>query len=158
HASAFADLSSAKASSERSPDPRSAKASADLRSAKALAERSASSATTRQPIQKLDLGELWTRSTGLPFVYAVWTGWPGAVTPADVASVQRARDEGIAHSADIARAMYPGDPDRQAVAARYLRDNIRYHVGAEELEGLKTFFRFAAELNLAAFDGTLRFF
>ncbi len=37
-------------------------------------------------VQKIDLGEVWTRSTGLPFVYAVWAGWPGAVTPDDVAA------------------------------------------------------------------------
>jgi predicted solute-binding protein len=109
-------------------------------------------------IAKLDLGELWTRSTGLPFVYAVWTGWPGAATPADVAALQRARDEGVAHADDVARAYYPGDPVRQAVAARYLRDNIRYRVGDDELEGLRTFYRYAAELKLVSFDGRLRFF
>jgi chorismate dehydratase len=109
-------------------------------------------------ICKIDLGELWTRSTGLPFVYAVWTGWRNAVTPADVAALQQARNEGVAHAADVARMYYPDDPARQAVATRYLRDNIRYGVGDEELEGLRTFFRYAAELNLATFDGTLRFF
>jgi chorismate dehydratase len=107
---------------------------------------------------KIDLGELWTRSTGLPFVYAVWTGWQDAMTAADVAALQRARDEGIAHAADVARSYYPDDPARQAVAAGYLRDNICYRVGDEELEGLRTFFRYAAELNLASFDGRLRFF
>ncbi len=33
--------------------------------------------------QKIDLGELWTAMTGLPFVYAFWAGWPEALTPAD---------------------------------------------------------------------------
>src|SRR5829696_195621 len=32
-------------------------------------------------ITKLDLGELWSSHTGLPFVYAFWTAWPDAVTP-----------------------------------------------------------------------------
>jgi chorismate dehydratase len=122
------------------------------RSAKAVAERPPAS------IRKIDLGELWTHSTGLPFVYAVWTGWPGAVGPDDVAALQCARDQGVAHAADVARTYYPDDPGRQAIAARYLRDNIRYRVGDDELEGLKTFFRYAAELNLATFDGRLRFF
>ncbi|HMF94827.1 MAG TPA: menaquinone biosynthesis protein [Vicinamibacterales bacterium] len=107
---------------------------------------------------KLDLGEIWTQSTGLPFVYAVWTGWPDAATPDDVAALQHARDEGVAHADAVAQAYYPDDRDRQTIAARYLRDNIRYRVGDEELEGLRTFFRYAAELNLASFDGTLRFF
>ncbi|HXI30612.1 MAG TPA: menaquinone biosynthesis protein, partial [Vicinamibacterales bacterium] len=88
------------------------------RSAKALAERPA------PLIRKIDLGELWTHSTGLPFVYAVWTGWQGAVGPDDVTALQRARDQGVAHVGAVARMYYPDDPGRQAVAARYLRDNI----------------------------------
>ena len=34
-------------------------------------------------VQKSDLGELWTASSGLPFVYAFWAGWPHAATAAD---------------------------------------------------------------------------
>jgi chorismate dehydratase len=107
-------------------------------------------------IEKVDLGELWTRTTGLPFVYACWTGTPDVLTPADVEALQRARDEGAAHTDTVARAYYPGDAARQAVASRYLRDNIRYMLGPEELEGLQAFYRFAAELGLVSFDGTLR--
>jgi chorismate dehydratase len=110
------------------------------------------------PIRKIDLGELWTQNTGLPFVYAVWAGWPGAIAAEDVRLLQLARDRGVAGSDDVARAYYPDDPDRQAVARRYLRDNIRYGLGDEELEGLRTFYRYAAEIGLASFDGRLRFF
>ena len=35
-------------------------------------------------LRKVDLGEEWTAMTGLPFVYAAWTGRPGAMTGADV--------------------------------------------------------------------------
>jgi chorismate dehydratase len=108
--------------------------------------------------RKIDLGEAWTAMTGLPFVYAVWTGWPGALTPEDIATLQRARDEGVVHSDQVAAAYYPDDAPRQAVARRYLRDNIRYVLGPEELEGLQTFYRYAAESGLASFDGTLRFY
>jgi chorismate dehydratase len=109
-------------------------------------------------IAKIDLGALWTQSTGLPFVYAFWAGWPHAITPADADALQRARDEGVAHAADVARAYYPDDPGRQAVARRYLRDNIRYRLGHEELEGLRTFYGYGAEIGLATYDGTLRFY
>src|SRR5215471_1742183 len=44
---------------------------------------------------KIDLGEEWTAMTGLPFVYACWTGWPGALTRDDIAALQRARNEGV---------------------------------------------------------------
>jgi len=109
-------------------------------------------------IQKVDLGALWTETSGLPFVYAFWTGRPDAVTAEDAEALRQARDEGVAHTSDIARAYYPDDPAREAVAARYLRDNIRYVLGDEEIEGLRTFYTYAAELGLAPFDGTLRIY
>jgi predicted solute-binding protein len=108
--------------------------------------------------RKIDLGEEWTAMTGLPFVYACWTGWPDVLSRVDVEVLQRARDEGVAQSDAVAAAYYPDDTPRQAAARRYLRDNIRYVLGGEELEGLKTFYRYASELELADFDGTLRFY
>ena len=109
-------------------------------------------------IRKIDLGELWTESTGLPFVYAVWAGWPGAMGTDEVVLLQRARDEGVASSDEVARAYYPDDPGRQAVAKRYLRDNIQYFLGDEELEGLRTFYRYAAEAGLVPGDRGLQFY
>ena len=48
------------------------------------------------PVRKIDLGALWTESTGLPFVYAVWAGWPGTLDAGDVRLLQQARDRGVA--------------------------------------------------------------
>ena len=107
---------------------------------------------------KIDLGRAWTAMTGLPFVYACWTGWPGAVSAHDVTALKRARDAGIAQSHAVAAAYYPDDTPRQAVARRYLRDNIQYVLGGDEIEGLKAFYRYAGELDLVRFDGTLRFY
>lgn len=108
--------------------------------------------------RKIDLGQEWSAETGLPFVYACWTGWPGAVDVEDVEALQRARDEGVAQSDAVAAAYYPDDTPRQAVARRYLRDNIRYFLGSEELAGLKAFFRYARELDLVSYDGHVRFY
>ena len=109
------------------------------------------------PVEKIDLGEAWDTLTGLPFVYAFWAGWPDAVASEDVASLQQARDAGVAHSDDIARAYVGGDPGRAAIAARYLRDNIQYALGPEEFEGLRLFYRYAAELSLVPpFGGELQ--
>lgn len=108
--------------------------------------------------RKIDLGEEWTALTGLPFVYACWTGWPEAVGPDDITALQRARDAGVAQSNAVAAAYYPEDTPRQAVARRYLRDNIRYSLGEDEIAGLTAFYRYAAELGLVTFDGTLRFY
>jgi chorismate dehydratase len=94
----------------------------------------------------------------LPFVYACWVGWPDALTPADADALRQARDEGVANADEVATSYYPDDPGRQAVARRYLRDNIRYFLGSDELEGLQTFYRYATELGLASYDGALRFY
>jgi chorismate dehydratase len=109
-------------------------------------------------VTKIDLGQEWTAMTGLPFVYACWTGWPDAVGRHDVTILQRARDAGMAQSDAVAAAYYPDDTPRQAAARRYLRDNIQYVLGNDEIEGLQTFYRYAGELDLVTFDGTLRFY
>jgi chorismate dehydratase len=106
-------------------------------------------------VLKIDLGELWTSHTGLPFVYAFWSGWEGAVGPEHAERLRHARDEGVAHVDEIAAAHFPADAGRQRVVCAYLRDNIQYYLREEQLEGLNTFFRYANELGLASFDGTL---
>jgi len=108
-------------------------------------------------VHKIDLGELWCRSTGLPFVYAFWAGWPDTLTRDDVARLEQARDEGIARTDEIATAYFPRQ-DQQAIARQYLRDNIWYFLGDAELEGLKAFYTYATELGLVSFDGQLRFY
>lgn len=109
-------------------------------------------------VAKFDLGELWTAMTGLPFVYAFWAGWPDALTAEQVGVLQQARATGAAHSDEVADAFYRDEPGRQDVARGYLRDNIRYVLGPAEIEGLKTFYRYAAEQQLAVWDGWLRFY
>lgn len=106
---------------------------------------------------KVDLGEVWTGSTGLPFVYAFWTGREGAVTAADVGAMQQALAEGERRPDEIGRT-YFSDPARQAIAARYLRDNIKYRFGADERAGVELFYRYAAELGLVPSAGELRFY
>jgi chorismate dehydratase len=98
-----------------------------------------------EAVDKIDLGDAWLQMTGLPFVYAFWAGRPDAVTPADVAALQRARDEGVARPDELARDYLADRPDRQQLGAVYLRDNIKYHLGVDERAGLETFYRYAAE-------------
>ena len=100
-------------------------------------------------LTKIDLGEAWLAMTGLPFVYAAWTGRAGAVGANDVRSLQAARDEGLANIPAIALEYAPDDPARAARAAIYLRDNVRYGLGSEEVAGLQLFLDRAAALGLA---------
>jgi len=96
-------------------------------------------------VQKIDLGALWMTTTGLPFVYAFWAGRPDMLTTADIAVLRSTRDEAVKRPEEVAAVYYPGDPARQAVAEAYLRDNIWYSLGPEELAGLQQFYSYAAE-------------
>jgi chorismate dehydratase len=109
-------------------------------------------------LDKIDLGEQWTAMTGLPFVYAAWTGRSGAIGAADVRALQRAQEEGLAAFEAIAAEYGRGDAARTARAARYLRDNVKYGLGAGEAAGLQLFLDYAADLGLAPGRRVLEFF
>jgi len=95
----------------------------------------------RAGAEKIDLGEQWTKMSGLPFIWAFWAGRPGALNPAQIHQLAQARDAGVAGSDAIAAA-YCG-PERAEEGKRYLRENIRYDWGPRELEGLRAFYELA---------------
>lgn len=99
-------------------------------------------------LRKIDLGAEWTAMTGLPFIYAAWTGRAGLVGPEQVEALQRAQAEGVAAIDAIAAAYGRGDEALARRAARYLRDNVRYGLGPDEAAGLQLFLDYAAELGL----------
>jgi chorismate dehydratase len=109
-------------------------------------------------LQKIDLGAAWQDFTGLPFVYAFWTGLPGAVNASDVAILQGARQAGEAHAEDVAARFFPDEPERAAMGGRYLRENIRFRLGKREIAGLERFFELAAEVGVVPASQPLRWF
>ena len=109
-------------------------------------------------VTKIDLGAEWTTMTGLPFVYAAWTGRTGSIASDVVGLLQDAQEEGVASYEAIA-AEYGGDDagaTRRALV--YLRDNMRYGLGADEVAGLQMFLDYAADLGLAPKRRQLEFF
>ncbi len=109
-------------------------------------------------LEKIDLGAEWTAMTGLPFIYAAWTGRPGVVDAEDVARLQTAQAEGVAATGAIAAEYGAGDAAKSARAAAYLRDNVRYGLGPDEAAGLQRFLDYAAELGVAPRRRTLEFY
>ncbi len=101
-------------------------------------------------VEKIDLGEMWLTMTGLPFVYAFWAGRSDALEPGDVRTLIETRDRSLTLRREIAESYYPDDPARQEVADRYLRDNIKYHLGADERAALERFYHYAAEAGVIA--------
>jgi chorismate dehydratase len=109
-------------------------------------------------VSKIDLGTEWRALTGLPFVYAVWAGRPGIAAPEHCEGLRVARDRGVANVPSIAKAAGRGDAAREDRALRYLRDNLKYGLGAEEAAGLLQFHLWAVELRIAPQLKPLRFY
>lgn len=103
----------------------------------------------RDDLEVIDIGEEWTRWTGLPFVFAVWAGRPERVTREVAAELERARDRGLARLESIAgtEARNPAEAERNL---HYLQEAIRYRLGERELAGLRRYLELAGELGLLA--------
>jgi chorismate dehydratase len=109
-------------------------------------------------VDKIDLGVEWRSMTGLPFVYAMWVGRPGAASPAQCRALQHTRDRGLAHLPEIAREAGGGDPVLERRSLAYLRDNLKYSLGDHEVAGLRRFHELAAALGLVPALHPLRFY
>jgi len=96
----------------------------------------------------VDLGELWDRTTGLPFVYAVWAIRPGILDESLHLIFHESLRLGSEAIEQIA-ADYTWNGRRFPELARdYLTHNIRFGLGPDELEALRLFLEAAARLGL----------
>lgn len=102
----------------------------------------------RTEVPRLDVGEEWTRLTGLPFVYAFWAGPRGVVTAKGVERLQAALAAGCAAFPEIAVRHAAGDAERAILYEDYLRTNVVYRLGRDEVAGLREFYRRAHALDL----------
>jgi len=109
-------------------------------------------------VEKIDLGAAWTEMTGLPFVWAFWAGPAGPIGADVVRLLQSSAETGMAHANDIADAYCAPRADRQALARRYLRENLRFHFDDRARAGLRLYYREAGALGLAPPDAVVEFF
>lgn len=87
----------------------------------------------------LDLGDLWYRWTGLPFVFATWIVRPGFEDQALLPMLHQALSEGTERIPSIAAQGARDTGLAVERCERYLRENIRNRLGPEEEEGLARF-------------------
>ena len=112
----------------------------------ALQERTNRFERTGEELVYHDLAHEWHELTGLPVVSAVWAAAPGSILEAQVAEdLIASRDHGMANiDALVAewsrRLAMPEDTIRA-----YLTENIHYVLDEECVEGMRGFFRMAAE-------------
>lgn len=91
-------------------------------------------------VSVLDLGEIWWKETGSPFVFAVWAIRPEFSKASDLARQLR---ETAKH----------GLAERRSLAANdfefhYLTESIHYGCGTEEKQGLRRFAEYLVELKI----------
>ena len=96
-----------------------------------------------------DLGEQWSRWTGLPFVFAMWIARPGVNLRGMDELLAAARDEGVAHLEEIARQSAPAVGISEEDCLSYLRDNLIFELGRRQRLGLETFYQLAVAHRLA---------
>lgn len=97
-------------------------------------------------MQVYDLGELWYRFTGLPFVFALWIVRRRALAeqPQAIREFRHRLDQAMMLAftdlAGMAMAVVQDKPVALDELVRYWRDNMSYDLTAEHLAGLRLFF------------------
>jgi chorismate dehydratase len=112
----------------------------------ALEERVNRSERTGEELVYRDLAEEWRTLTGLPYVSAVW-GIAGS-GPLDETVVQdflRSRDHGLENIEALVAEWSARLPIPEETIRSYLTTNIHYVLDEECVEGMKGFFRMAAQ-------------
>ena len=118
----------------------------------------------RQRYHTLDLAEEWIRHTGKPFVFAFWAVRGEAVGEAgpalDLGAIfRKSRDHGLEPASlnEIAREWAPRLGMSELGVRSYLTENIHYQLDDGCLEGLRLFYKYAAEIGALPEALELRF-
>lgn len=93
-----------------------------------------------------DLGEEWTNWCNLPFVFAVWAASEEKELSAVARALETARNHGLNRFAEIAQREAAVLGIDEKVAYDYLNQNLYFHLGEEEQQGLELFSKLAEEL------------
>lgn len=100
-----------------------------------------------------DLAEQWRRWTGRPFVFAFWAMRKAALAevPGELHVTrifQHSRDHGLRHIPEIVSTWAPRLALPEKMLSDYLAENVDYFLDQDNLEGLRLFYRYAAEYDI----------
>jgi chorismate dehydratase len=123
----------------------------------ALEERINREERTGEELVYHDLAQEWHAVTGLPFVSAVWgVAGSGALDEGIAQDLIRSRDHGLRNIEALVSEWSGRLPLPDHVIHSYFTSNIHYVLDEECVEGMRCFFRKAAELGiLPAYDFSL---
>ena len=104
------------------------------------------------PFETLDLGGEWTSMTGLPMVFAVWSGGKNLIEDRYERAFLESCRYGLAHMDEIVREQAPVHGVTEAVALDYLTNHIVFELGERDYAGLDLYLKYAAQFEpVAAF-------
>jgi chorismate dehydratase len=103
--------------------------------------------TSQEFVEIWDLGSAWQDWAGLPFVFAMWVARPGVDTTALADILSGTRDRGVANLAAIAAKEGPSLGVEPGSALSYLRDNLHFTLGDDEIRALTRFQSMCADRN-----------
>ncbi|MEZ5163514.1 MAG: menaquinone biosynthesis protein [Fimbriimonadaceae bacterium] len=116
--------------------------------------------TAQMPgVRIMDLGETWTDHTGLPFVWATWTGESG-VDRELAYWLNHAAQQGSIHSGnwpEVVRYAQMESAWSLDLIERYLTDCIQFELGSEEKKGLELYAQKLVEHGLVSSAKRLKF-
>jgi len=104
-----------------------------------------------------DLGEAWNEMTGLSFVFAVWAALPDSDLTHLNSLLSNARDRGVRDISKIALDQAQGYGLSHDECLNYLQENLHFHLGPAEKQGMETYFQYAANLSLIPESSRLQF-
>jgi chorismate dehydratase len=120
----------------------------------ALEEESNRYIRTGEELVYHDLAYEWRSLTDLPFVSAVWAAAPDCKIDDNVADdFIRSRDQGLNNIETLVTEWSHRFPMQESTIRTYLTENIHYVLDEECIDGMRGFFRMAAETGvLPAYD------
>ena len=111
----------------------------------------------RAGLKVWDMASLWRKYTGLGFVFAMWMVGDDAIEKARTVDFAGARDEGVAHVAEIIESYQQKIPMSLNELRKYLTENISFRLDQSMESGLRLYFELAAKHRLIDSVKPLRF-
>ncbi len=107
-----------------------------------------------------DMGDWWYRSTGFPFVFAVWTASPNVTTQqlnGLTMLLNQSRDSGLNALRQLANWNGPKYGLTEQRCLEYFKDNLHFFLGEREKQALDLFFLKAEQAGLLTYERADRF-
>jgi chorismate dehydratase len=99
------------------------------------------------PFESLDLGTEWTGLTGLPMIFALWSGKKAVMQPRYEQAFLESCREGVAHKDRIVSEQSPLRGITAQLAREYLTRHIVFELNDRDHEGLNLYLKRAAALD-----------